>query len=498
MGALNSAASTAMKYADPLGITNGTAAGKLSGRGPMSGLIGQGGGAAGTGFAAPQQASIQQGTSVQDVQGAQARAGDSLQGQQALLDALKGQNGLGQQNIVAQQQQGLNAQLNAANGIGTQNQAIQGLHGAAGMYQNIAEGKGPNPAQAMLNQATGQNVSNQAALMAGQRGAGSNVGLMARQAAQQGAGIQQQAVGQGATMQANQQVNALSGLVNANQTMGGLGTNQLSAQQAQQQAMANQANVVAGQQIAGTTANTQANLANQQQMQGALQGINNASVNSQGNVNTGNAALANTQMQGQQGLVGGLLQGVGSVAGAALARGGVVHHMADGGMPGVAPPAAVPAATSPPPGPTSSFGQFLKDWSTEGPASQGASVASGTEGMGGNNPGAKALNEGAAGFSSMGATSKKPAGGGGSAGVLKALGPTLAAKGGLADSGGHVTAKNPAQKAVKSGDSYDNDKVPAKLSEGEIVLPRSVTMSSDPVTASAEFVRKVLEKRKAK
>lgn len=80
--------------------------------------------------------------------------------------------------------------------------------GLANQLQNQANGQGPNPAQAALNQATGQNVSNQAALMAGQRGASANPGLIARQAAQQGAAIQQNAVGQSATLQAQQQLAA--------------------------------------------------------------------------------------------------------------------------------------------------------------------------------------------------------------------------------------------------------------------------------------------------
>ena len=77
----------------------------------------------------------------------------------------------------------------------------------------------------MLNQATGTNVSNQAALMAGQRGASQNVGLIARQAGQQGAQIQQQAAGQGATLQANQSLNALN-------SMGSIAGQQVNQQQA--------------------------------------------------------------------------------------------------------------------------------------------------------------------------------------------------------------------------------------------------------------------------
>lgn len=494
MGAVTSnpglAASTALGaggFTVPLAAAQKLGGGKLGQRGPLSGMIGQGGGAAGTGFAAPEAANIQQGTNVADVQGAQAGAANSLASQQALLAALQGQNGLGQQNAVAQQQNALNSQLNAANGIGTQNAAIQGLQGAAGMYGNIAQGRGPNPAQAALNQNTGQNVANQAALMAGQRGAGSNVGLMARQAAQQGAATQQQAVGQGATLQAQQQIAGLQGLTGANQAMGGLGTSQLAAQQAQQAALANQANLVAGQQIAGTTANTQANLANQQQMQGALQGINQSNVANQGNINTANAGLAQTQLGNQAQVMGGLGQGIGAVAGL-MAKGGEVK-MADGGdaqVPLVQPVSsqqffqAGPQAA----GPTSAFGQFMSGWESS-PTNTGDEAAAQAD-------------RDEKDKKSMKADNSPPLTKGVSSMIKGIGGAAMAAKGGLASSGGHVKAKDASQKAVKGGDSYSNDKVPAKLSEGEIVIPRSVTMGKDPIGGSAEFVRKVLAKRGAK
>lgn len=483
--------------------------------GAIGGMLGTAGGTSGTGIKGPGEAHIQQGTSIGDVQGAQAGTANSLASQNALLSALQGQNGLGQQNAVGAQQQNLanqlaanngaknqaaamsgqtafNNQLAAANGIGTQNAAIQGLQNTAGMYQDIAQGRGPNPAQAALNQATGQNVANQAALMAGQRGAGANVGLMARQAAQQGAATQQQAVGQGATLQAQQQVNALAGLGNTQQAIGGLGSTQagmqqagisqqgamagqqIAAQQAQQQAMANQANAVAGQQIAGTNANTQANLANQGQMQGALAGINNNVVGSQNSINAANAGLASKKMEGQRDMIGGALSGAASAVGTAvgLAGGGEVQKMADGGLP--APNMSVGA-----PAPSSSFGQFLAGWQTP-IAPEAAKPEEAEESPPKDDKSKSKLETGA---------SK----------LTAALGKAaMAANGGLASSGGHVAAKAPAQKAVKSGNSYDNDKIPAKLSEGEIVLPRTVTMSADPVKASADFVAKVLAKRKSK
>lgn len=107
----------------------------------------------------------------------------------------------GNVNTGLAQQQAFVQALQAQNGIGNQNAAFQ-------MAQNTANGVGPNPAQAQLNQNTQANTANQAALMAGQRGAGQNAGLIARQAAMQGAQNQQNAIGQSATLQAQQQLAA--------------------------------------------------------------------------------------------------------------------------------------------------------------------------------------------------------------------------------------------------------------------------------------------------
>jgi hypothetical protein len=100
------------------------------------------------------------------------------------------------QDVLSQQQQFANA-LAQQNGIQNQSNVFNQLQG-------VANGTGPNPAQAMLNNTTGQNIQQQAALMGSQRGVGANPGLLARQAAMQGANIQQQAAGQGAALQANQ------------------------------------------------------------------------------------------------------------------------------------------------------------------------------------------------------------------------------------------------------------------------------------------------------
>lgn len=153
------------------------------------------------------------------------------------------QGALGQQQGVANT---LTGQLNQ--GADTQGQLSQ-------MLMNEAQGQGPNPAQAQLNQNTGQNIAQQAALMAGQRGAGTNAGLLATQAAQQGAATQQQAVGQGATLGAQQQLAAQGQLQSLAGTQVGQGQ---AAVQGVNNAQQNEQNILQG----ANTANNSANLAN--------------------------------------------------------------------------------------------------------------------------------------------------------------------------------------------------------------------------------------------
>jgi hypothetical protein len=255
----------------------------------LGGLLGMNGGANGTGFSAPTAAPITPGTDPNQIATAYGGAQNSLTSQQALLSALQGQNGLQNQNQVY------------------------------GQLQGIANGTGPNPAQTMLNQATGQNVANQAALMAGQRGAGANVGLMARQAAQQGAATQQQAVGQGATMQAQQSLNALQ---NAGQM----------------------ANTQAGQLISGTNANTQAQQSEQQLLQNALASNNQQNVAMQSNLNNTNAQLAGNTMDSQNDLMS---NGLSSLPSALGSLGKLIFAAQGGNVPGI---------------PSIPYADFFKDW----------------------------------------------------------------------------------------------------------------------------------------
>lgn len=111
---------------------------------------------------------------------------------------------MAQQLMTGQGLAGQQAQQTAG-GVG------QGINAQQGLLEQLimqSQGGGPNPAQAALNNATGANVAQTAALMAGGRGTSANAGSTARQIGMAGAGIQQDAAGQAALMQAQQQLAA--------------------------------------------------------------------------------------------------------------------------------------------------------------------------------------------------------------------------------------------------------------------------------------------------
>lgn len=452
--------------------------------GGIAGLVGLSNGAAGTSFGGPQGANILNPTTMDQIQTSYGQVQKGLGNQNDLLSAIQAQNGLGNQSNVYNQLQG------------------------------VVSGAGPNPAQDMLNQQTGQNVANQAALMAGQRGASANAGLLARQAAQQGAATQQQAVGQGATLQAQQSLNAL----------GQAGTI---------------ANTQAANQIGQTNANIQAQQAEQQNLIGAQGAFNNAQVGMQANVNNVNGQLANTQMQGQQALLGGLINGGGAAGMLKGAEGGEIPS--PGGFPDVSTPtfgsdagaaalggdgggggggilklAALMApggqvspiqmqAPAPISGPQSSFGQFLMGSApSSGQAPDGSAPAFGPD------SGADALykatsahkkttqdpGEGSSGETQAGDMSSHEMdmsgiqGGGAAGGMEFSRGGNVGSK---LKSGGHVPGK-----PRVPGNSYSNDTVKALLSPGEVVIPNNVMQSKNPVDGAARFVAAVLAKKRGK
>lgn len=376
----------------------------------------------------------------------------------------------------------------------------------------------------MLANSTGANVANQAALMAGQRGASANPALIARQAAMQGAGIQQQAAGQGAAMQANQSLNAL-----------------------------NQQGNIAGQQV-GQQANavgaaTQANQQQQQNLLNAIGNQNNASVGSQSSVNSGNAGMAGNTMSGQKDLMGNLMGATGSVF--SLAQGGMVPQqpqmLAPGGVvipgsgqyvqqmpqvdpfapvagpavipqpampaampmqqPMVAPQAAVPAKPSleAPQGPKSGVGKFLAEafgpsqtQSAEGPSklAQGSAKLFGAIADNINRPSAPQQQMLPA-SNPVSQMETMLAAHGGKVPVMVSPGENI-----LTPEKAKAVAKdgkNPIKEGKKvpgepkvAGNSYVNDTVPQQLEPGSVVIPNSIMQSKDAAHKAKAFVEAVL------
>lgn len=401
----------------------------------------------------------------------------------------------------ANAQKGLAEQMNFLKAIQGQN-GIQNQSDVYNMLAGVANGQGPNPAQAMLNQATSTNVANQAALMAGQRGTGANAGLLARQAAQQGGALQQQAAGQGATMQAQQAMNAINSMGNiAGQQVG----NQAAATAGYNQMAQNEQNMILN----------------------AIAARNNAEVGMQSNMNEQNAKIAQGVMGTQAGIVGGLMNSAGGGAAAAGATGGEVKKdrignnpklMADGGV-----------ATSQPStsnGPQSSFGKFMQSLGTsmQNSNSFGAGKENSADYQGGEDfgkglgqligSGAKAISNAFKSSPTMvsdNQTATQNFSNPDSQGVMNAAhGGKVPAK--LSPGEVYLPPKKVSEvakgkasplegkkvpgKAKVKGDSLKNDTVNATLEEGGIVIPRSVINSKDPHKAASDFVAAVLSKHR--
>lgn len=339
-------------------------------------------------------------------------------------------------NGISQQQQLANA---LANQGGLQNQS-----GVYSQLQGIANGTGPNPAQAMLNQ-TGQNVANQAALMAGQHGAGANVGLMARQAAQQGANTQQQAVGQGALLQAQQALGALG-------------------------QMGNMANTQVANQMAGTNNLNQMTQGEYQQLLNSINAQNQANVGMTGNMNQVNAQMAAGNAQRQAGLLGYGMNALGSlfVPGSSMIDNA---NQVEGGDEG--------------------------DEGGSGGSGAGLGMAAAALAKGGEvgNPKLDRVPE----KDRFQANVKLPPHLQDIAAIYHphSFGNRYPHKG--YDAGGKVNMKQggkvPGEPKTPKKDTPSNDTVPAMLTPKEVVLPLSVTQSKNPVNAAAKFMASVLAKQ---
>lgn len=442
--------------------------------GAVGGLFGFGGGQSGSGVAAPASATLMGVTNPDEISAAYTGTQYGLNQQQSLLDALRQQNGIGNQTATYNQLMG------------------------------VASGQGPNPAQAQYQ----QNIQNLAQQQAGALASAKGISpaLQARLIAQQGSSAMQNAAGQGAANLANQQLGALG-----------------------------QAAGIAGQQtsnqIGQTNAGTQAHLAEQQAILGATGQMNATTAGQQASINSANAGLANTVMQGQQGVLGGVMNGIGAI-------------FADGGE---VPPVFSGSSS----GPQSKFGQFLKgatnqqqDQSLEqqpmpttgsGALQQGmGNLIKGIAGkkapaqldnisqsaIGDYTPGGSAIysspnfapslmnmpNNNAALLSQnygsvlMNAPTNMGYSGGGRVPAMVSPGELYIPPGNVKKvaNGANpmsVGAKIPGQPKVP-GNSYANDTVPAKLDVGGIVIPNSIMQSKDPVKGAIDMIERIMAKRR--
>lgn len=349
-----------------------------------------------------------------------------------------------------QAQSGLNQQQNLTNALTTQAQQAAGAQaGLSSQLQGLASGQGPNVAQNQLNQATGQNVAQQAALMAGQRGSSANVGLLARQNAQQGAATQQNAAGQAATLGAQQQIAA-------QQNLASLSNNQVGQTQGAVQGLNN-------------------SVQNEQNvLQGANTAYNNAEVGMQSNVNNVNSQTASQNANIIPGMVSGVGGGITALAGL-LAKGGTVQKMAAGGQ-----ISGNPLVTSAPAnGPQSFVGQWLNSSPDMSSASIGATSSL-------TSPFSKSSSSPSQSKSKADPTE-------GATDITGQVGDGM-----LAAKGGNVKAQSKNQKAVSSSDSYENDKIPAMLSEGEVVIDKDTLADKGPIGQMARAIKAHLAARNSK
>ena len=383
-----------------------------------------------------------------------------------------------QQQQALRQQQAFTQALQAQTPQAIQQQMILGQQLAA-----ATQGQGPTVAGTQLAETTGQNVARQQAMLAGQRGASANVGLLGRNIAQVGAQTQQQAAGQAATLRAQEQLAARQQLAAlSGQQLGQVGAAQATGLQGTAQAQQNILDAIARR-------------------------------------NATQAAIASGNQQFQAGLVGGLIGGGAQALGAGgFAKGGeVTKEKKDKEL--------------------TASERFAKGFESGMTGAQGNYGAGAQAGMGAGKAVGSALSslfkpkvagqtQGGYAGANLGVPTQMPAP------VNPMVTPQAIGQIKLPDyqpgfaEGGKVPAmvspgekylppeevkkvakgqKEPHKAGVKipgqarvQGDSLKNDTVPMTLEEGGIVIPRSVMNSKDPAEQARKFVAAVLAKKQSK
>ena len=182
-----------------------------------------------------------------------ARANNANQSNRSGLDqrAANAEDQAGQRAQDALNRQGPAANWGQSQGdYGQQQQNIADQNSLAALMNQRAQGKGPSVAELQMQQGQAQAAANAQAAAAGTRGGGLAQTLAARGAAEQNAGAQQAAVGQGAALRASEMTQAQNSLAG------------LYGQQAQAEAAMRSGSQ---QQAQNDVANQQQNYAQQQQ-----------------------------------------------------------------------------------------------------------------------------------------------------------------------------------------------------------------------------------------
>jgi len=386
------------------------------------------------------------------------------------------------QQLYNQQQQALRNQRAFTQALQAQTpQAIQQQMMLGRELAGAVQGQGPSVAQAQLAETTGQNVARQQAMLAGQRGASANVGLLARNIAQTGAQAQQQAAGQAATLRAQEQLAARQQLAAlSGQQLGQVGAAQATGLQGTAQAQQNVLDAIARR-------------------------------------NEAQAGLAK-QTAGQQGqLFGGILGGLATKL-VGFAEGGEVKKD--------------DKEKEEKPSYWQNFGKKLGE-SMSGQQQMG--MASAGQGIGQAmgkglrslfTPGTQGQTQGGYAGANLGVPTQMPApvnpvatpqaigqmqipqyqpkfAEGGKVPAMvspgeKYLPPKEVKKVAAGQKEPHKAGVKIPGQAKVSGDSLKNDTVPMTLEEGGIVIPRSVMNSKDPAEQARKFVAAVLAKKQSK
>ncbi len=347
----------------------------------------------------------------------------------------------------------------------------------AQMLMKQAQGQGgPSPAENMLTQASNQNTANSAAQLAGVRGM--NPAAAARLIQQQGMNQGQQLANQAGVLRANEQ------LQNQNQLAGLLGTQR---GQDLNQAQGNVAAMQGNTNLLGTLGGLQ-NQQNAGQIQNALGAQQINSGVAAGNAQT-NAAVSGGILSSLAASGGGSSSGGGGGGGMMSMMGGMAH----GGMvPGYDEGGFIEG---------SPLDAMKEEMPVVIPQSTAAGVPAQTVGAGaaaGVDAGSQVTENVPNMAQTPGTTSQVPQYGDQNPGAYKEAGQALG-KGigdqiefikkmftmGMGSKGGNVVGGS----APVKGDDPKNDTVPAMLSPGEAVLPRSVTQSKDAPEKAKEFMK---------